>query len=255
MRCHNCGSTTHLRRDCPGSGASHAGSAPPDTSTHYVQEYAHIYFMDVEEEQAGEPEKRKAKDGQFYTKEEFLAFFGDLKAWEAAGVKKKARRGVKHKRSQEAMVDRIHRRLTIEYERAIRTCKCPPWEPHREGCGNVNRKLVSIVHQRGHRGSTASSSSSGAKPPSEPPTGTVMKNMPVPEGAIMKNAPFPAQKSHLDFVVQAAPKVTLLPKTAAGMPPPQVLEADYTPVSLGSAGHRAQCSCVPQHSTNTPKCT
>ena len=46
-----------------------------------------------------------------------------------------------------------------------------------------------------------------------------MKHMPVPTGAIMKNAPFPAQKSHLDFVVQAAPKVTLLPKTAAGMPP------------------------------------
>ena len=96
----------------------------------------HIYRMDVhEEEQVGEPEKRKAKDGKLYTTEEFLAFFGDLRAWEAVGIKTKARRGAKHKRSQEAMVDRIHRRLTIEYERAIRTCKCPPWEPHREGCG------------------------------------------------------------------------------------------------------------------------
>ena len=108
-------------------------------------------MMDVDEEEEkkeGEPEKRKAKDGGLYTKAEFLEFYGDLTKWEAAATKKKARRGVKHKRSQQAMVDRIHRRLAIEYETAIRTCKCPPWEPHRPGCGNVNRKLVSLQHRR-----------------------------------------------------------------------------------------------------------
>ena len=93
MRCHSCGSTSHLRRDCPGSGAPHAPGASPDagSSVHYAQEFASIFMMGVDEEE-GEPEKRKAPDGGFYTKAEFLEFYGDLTKWEAAATKKIPRR-------------------------------------------------------------------------------------------------------------------------------------------------------------------
>ena len=67
----------------------------------------------------------------------------------AGRKKKKTRRGVAHKRSQVRMEDRIYRRLEVEHQAAVRTCSCPPYEPHRPGCGNVDRPLVAVSHSSG----------------------------------------------------------------------------------------------------------
>eukprot|EP00959_Pyramimonas_sp_CCMP1952_P066021 1378539-Pyramimonas_sp.AAC.1 len=50
-----------------------------------------------------------------------------------------------HTHFAERTSERAQRRLEVEYERAHRTCSCPPWEPHSEACRRQVRLTPGLV--------------------------------------------------------------------------------------------------------------
>eukprot|EP00959_Pyramimonas_sp_CCMP1952_P026868 564090-Pyramimonas_sp.AAC.1 len=50
-----------------------------------------------------------------------------------------------HSQTAEKTWERGQKRLEVEYERAHRTCSCPPWEPHSEACRGQVRLTTGLV--------------------------------------------------------------------------------------------------------------